>query len=319
VKNKRFLILAFILCAAIIVVIGLLNPSSPARSSEQEGELSSESWDALPSPFEGITQFGVRNVPEHDVILEASMPSVPKELMVYRVLKPDVDEKFASRIADNFGFNGELVPTKSGEPRMAYVFTNDTHILEVELDGSIRLYRKNLPESGELPTEEECITIAENWLRSHGIYSADLKLAGVGISLIRNGKPAAVGVRFMRSIDGIPIRNAIAYVSVTYDGLIQEVMLTIYDAKPYAAFKLKTPDTALKILKAYLDSGGITPEGQPRECIANYILFKRLIVRNVTLEYFLGKEYVQPVYVFQGEADGEEFTGIVDAINRSGS
>jgi len=42
-------------------------------------------------------------------------------------------------------------------------------------------------------------------------------------------------------------------------------------------------------------------------------------MRNITLEYFLGKEYVQPVYVFQGEADGEEFIRIEEAVDRSGS
>ncbi len=238
--------------------------------------------------------------------------------MVYDAIRPVVNEKFTREIAEKFAFTGELIPTESDEERWAYVFTNDTHALEVEvLDGSVRFYRKTLPKTGMLPTEEECIFIAEKWLKEHDLYPSNINRVEVGVRLSYDGKPVVMGVSFQTKIGEYPLYNGGPYVGISYGGSIREVMLTVYEFKPYASFKLKPPIHALKILKAYLDSGGIPPKGQELNCLVSHIAFERLVVHEISLEYYEGKKNIQPVYIVKGEADGENFEGIVDAVDRN--
>lgn len=326
-KKIIFFILLLGIFLAIVVSIYVIQLSITHEKIEiDENERTSlliENWNVFPSPFERITQLGVMNVTEHEVILDTTLPSLPEKIMVYEVIKPIIDEKFAYMIANKLGFNGELVPVKQGEFRWAYSFINGTHILEVELDGSIALYLKELPKIGKLPTEEECISIAEKWLKEHGFYSQNISKVKVKPSLMYDNEVKVIGVSFWIKIGDFTLNNLGPYIGVTYNGLIHEIRLTIYDIesytnfKPYSNFKLKNPIHALKILKAYLDSGGILPEGQPSNCITNYIVFNKLIIKKISLEYYYSEKYIQPVYVFEGEADGEDFIGIVDAIDRS--
>ena len=288
-------------------------------SEEERASLLTEDWSILPSPFEGTAQLGVYNISEHEIILDTSLPIVPEKLMVYDAIKPVLNEEFAHEIAEKFAFTGELIPTESDEERWAYVFTNDTYALEVEWDGSVRFYRKTLPKTGTLPTEEECIYIAEKWLKEHDVYPSNISRGEVGVRLWYNSKPIVMGVRFWTKIGEYPLQNLGTYVGISYGGSIHEIMMTVYEFQPYANLKLKPPNHALKILKAYLDSGGIPPKGQKLNCLVSRIAFKRFIVNKISLEYYCGKNYIQPVYIFRGEANGENFEGIVDAVDRSGS
>jgi len=307
------------------VVIGVLastlqldppTPQTIAVSEEARASLLTEDWTVLSSVFEGSVQLGIYNVSEHEVLLDTTLPAVPGNLMVYEVLKPVFNEAFAREIRDKFGFSGELIPADSDKDRRAYVYTNDTHVLEVEYDRSILFYRKTLSKTGTLPTEEECITIAETWLKEHDLYPSNISRVTVGVRLAYDGKPLVLGVRFWRKVGEYPLESG-PYVTISSGGVIHEVILTVYEFQPYASFKLKTPLHALKILKAYLDVGAILPTGQQSNCRVNYILFERLVVQDISLEYYRGRNYLDPVYIVRGEADGESFKGIVDAVDRS--
>ncbi len=320
-KKAKLLLLLLGISLLIGIFAAILQFNPPYKtikvSEEERASLLTEDWTIFPSAFKGTAQLGVYNVSEHEIILDTTPPSVPENLMVYEVIKPVFNEEFAREMTKKFGFSGELIPAESDEDRWAYVFTNDTHVLEVEWDGSVRFYHKTVPKTGTLPTEEECITIAEKWLKEHDLYPSNISRVKVGARLSYDDKPVVMGVRFQTKIGEYSLENLGPYVSISYGGSIHEVMLTIYEFQPYASFKLKPPIHAMKILKAHLDAGGIPPKGQELNCRVNYVIFERLVVKEISLEYYCGKNYIQPVYIVRGEANGESFKGIVDAVDRN--
>jgi hypothetical protein len=93
--------------------------------------------------------------------------------------------------------------------------------------------------------------------------------------------------------------------------------------KEYGTADLKTPETALNILKAYLTSSSFNPP-EASECHANWRGFQKLSISKVSLKYYTNENtaFLQPVWVFQGDVqvgprdlNPEKFVGTVDAID----
>ena len=115
----------------------------------------------------------------------------------------------------------------------------------------------------------------------HDLYPSNISRVEAGVSLWYDSKPVVMGVRFWTEISEYPLENLGPYVGISYGGSIHEVILTVYEFQPYKSFKLKTPIHALKTLKTHLDAGGIPPKGQELNCRVNYIIFERLVVKEI--------------------------------------
>lgn len=129
----------------------------------------------MPPVFEGIHQASIVNAPPVTVVVGCSIPDFPSEATIYRVIKPKVDDIYAANMAQQLGFDGELIPLNPGETREVYTYINETHRLEIGLDGSILLSKDTdlqLPQS--LPSEQDCIAIAKRWLTAHNMYSENI-------------------------------------------------------------------------------------------------------------------------------------------------
>ena len=316
VKPKSLAIL--ILSAVIIASIFVLSILSPTPT-EKEKSLDI----SLPPVFEGIYQLGIVNASPVTVVVDYSLPEVPIEVTAYRVLKPRVDDVYAANMAQQLGFDGELVTLNPGETREVYTYINETHRLEIRLDGSI-LFAKDtslqLPRS--LPSEQDCITIAKRWLTAHNMYSENVAKVETEPYLMMDGNPIAIGVTFKVVIGGYEAHGLGIFVAVGESGEIVIVSRSLPQFEAYSSVKLKTVDAALGILKHYLTSPS-PPPAENLECIINMRSFTRLTVQKITLQYFNNAGYLQPVYVFEGEAydqytsSVESFVGLVDAVNRT--
>jgi len=278
----------------------------------------------LPPVFEGIMQPGVQGAPPVEVVLDAGLPITPAEMTVYKVINPDVTDKYASDLAQKLGFSGTSVPLSQGDKREVYTYINGTSTLEIHLDGSLAIYYTgNLDIPQDLPSPQESITIAQDWLFSHNLLDPN-SVTAVKVAPYRtiDGKALATGVEFTIDLDGYDNMSGLgAYVVVADGGKVIEARINTPTIEKYIDVTLKTPDKALEILKGYLSSPDAVPP-EAEECVINMRSFSRLIVKNISIQYRIGGGYLQPVYVFEGEAYDQydpaikAFVGMGDAVSR---
>jgi len=311
VKPKSLAILISAVVIASILAFSILSPTPTEKER------------SLPPVFKGIYQLGIVNASPVTVVVDCLLPEVPTEVTIYRVLEPKVDDVYAANMAQQLGFEGEPVPLNPGETREIYTYINETHRLEIRLDGSILLAKDTdlqLPRS--LPSEQDCIAIAERWLTAHELYSENVVEMETKPYLMVDGNPLTIGVTFKVAIGGYEAHGLGILVAVGESGEIVTVSMSLPQSEAYRSVKLKTVDAALGILKYYLTTPS-PPPPENLECIINMRAFTRLTVQNITLQYFNNAGYLQPVYVFEGEAydqyspNVESFVGMVDAVDRT--
>lgn len=314
VKPKSLTILLSAVIITSIFALSILSPTPTGKENSLDI--------SLPPVFEGIYQLGIVNASPVTVVVDCSLPEVPTEVTVHRVLKPKVDDVYAANMAQQLGFRGKLVPLNPGGTREVYTYINETHTLEIRLDGSI-LFAKdtNLQLPRSLPSEQDCIAIAKRWLTAHNMYSENIVKVETEPCLMVDGNPLTIGVTFKVAIGGYEAHGLGIFVAVGESGEIVTVSRSLPQSEAYSSVKLKTVDVALGILKHYLTSPS-PPPAENLECITNMRAFAQLTVQKITLQYFNNAGYLQPVYVFEGEAydqyspNVEPFTGLVDAVNR---
>lgn len=312
-KPKSLAIL--ILSAVVVASILALSMLSSIQTEKEKPP--------LPPVFEGIGPLGIVNASPVTVVVGCSLPEFPTEVTIYRVLRPKVDDVYAANMAQQLGFEGEPVPLNPGGTREVYAYMNETHMLEIGLDGSILLAKDtNLQLPRSLPSEQDCIAIAERWLTAHELYSENVVEVETKPYLTVDGNPLTIGVIFKVAIGGYEEHGLGILVAVGESGEIVTISRSLPQSEAYGSVKIKTVDAALGILKYYLTSPLPAPPDN-LECIINMRSFTQLTVQNITLQYFNNAGYLQPIYVFEGEAydqyspNIESFVGLVDAVNRT--
>jgi hypothetical protein len=275
----------------------------------------------LPYVFEGIFQLGVVNAPPVEVSLSINMPVFTDELMVYKVIRPIVNDSYAAQIAQRFGFSGEPLPSV-GE-RMVYTFLSGDDTLEIGLDGNIAFHKAHASTSvSAIPSPDACIDIARDWLVSMALYPDDVVEIETAPYLEADGQVLATGVMLTLGIEDYALSGVGAYVAVGEGGAIIKATINALNVEPDSMTKLKSAETALNLLKAFLASPNANPP-EAKEVLTNWRAFDYLGITNVTLQYhYIQGDYILPKYVFEGEASYksrsniERFKGQVDAILR---
>ena len=263
----------------------------------------------------------MRNPPPATIEVTTDTPTVPDKIMVYKILYPTVDDEFAANLSKKLDFEDNLIPVKSGETRLVYTYVNSTHYLEISLEGNMLLaWSKGIPPPTSLLSEEQSISLAEGWLKSHGLLIKDDSYrTGVGKYYQVDSVTYAYSVKFTLNINDYETCNEGFVVVVGDGGHIFRMQSYRHNLEPYGEFKLKSPGQALSLLEDYIENG----ESESKEIMVNTRLFGQLTITEVKLQYLSGKGYLQPVYVFKGvarltpEATPEGFEGSVDALDRS--
>jgi hypothetical protein len=268
--------------------------------------------------------------PDADIQLDAVFADFPEQMVVYQVKQ--VDDARAQYIAGLFGLENDPVPLIGAERRV-YSYADDEQVLEINFDGRLRLYQRqstaNLPVS--LPGDEECIDIAEEYLRSKGLFPDNVVRIVVGVSqtittVVAGSEPGAeipmrMSVRFYATNN--VYETDVTRVTIGDKGRVLELSCNNLELDKYGVVRLKTPEAAYDMLTAYLKDGTFPPPPN-HEIIVNWRGEKLTIIRSLTIEYATPAStfFYQPVYVFEGDvylagqADPEHFIGRVDAIQR---
>jgi hypothetical protein len=346
-NNKKLKILITSISLLVLLGSGLLTSCNKSLNQETAEtsppvledvkQSSQETAGTLPYIFEGVAQPGVENAPPVEVVLETELPVVPEKLPIYQV--QTVDDEYITALANRLGFSYKpSQPTDSNMPH-TYVQGSDykshtklpdgTQWIEIYNNGSIRLFTqmsiKNAPKS--LPSFDEAVKIARDWLFSYDLYPVNVtdvkKGGGLVVTNIENGTNTSYSlvIQFKTKLGDYDQYAPTASVEVGENGKIISAYINATQLKEYGFANIKTPESALSLLKARMASPLANPP-ESRESLINLRSFERLSVTQVTLEYANGGGYLQPIYVFKGNAysDGipnqDIFVGKVDAIAR---
>jgi hypothetical protein len=328
--------------------------NSPAVDKFLQGD-SNSSPGGYPYVFNGITQAGTYGAPPVDITVntlfyvttasvdsneyaQASPPRnpAPATIAIYKIIRPVVNDSYASALAKQLGFNGEPLPVlQAGEKRDVYTYVNGDQILELFLNGYINLYNnKNFTEKPHyLPSDEECIAIATKWVKEHGLYPDNLvsittsPVGGVKeidstTGLITNSYITGTEVTFNVAINGMTIYGGGVSVVIGDNGTLLRMQTNKFTFEQAFEVPLKDVNRAIEILTDRLTNPN-TPNPNNLECIVNHRALSSLVITGIELNYAYGayNDYILPIYVFTGDGYDKQdsdtiyqFIGQVDAV-----
>ena len=284
-----------------------------------------------PYVFQGVGQSGIYGASPVAITLGVAFPDFPSTCLAYRnTVSPNIDSAFASALARQLGFPGDVLPS-SGE-RTVYSYVYDDLVLEIGIKGSIFIWNDNnyVGAQGTIPTNQECIGIASAWLRSHGLYPdsvANITTSRVEMEI--TDFPAGTKTTYLLGIEvafsvahGGTIEDSAISVVIGGDGALVRLSANAYLITLKQAFDvpLKSVAQAFDILEERLTSPNPPNMMVTLECLINYRSLTSLTITSIELQYqnTVSNEYLLPIYVFSGEGyEGNlaySFIGKVDAV-----
>ena len=272
-----------------------------------------------------------------ELIIDTDLPDIPNELPVYRIIRPEVNEDYAANMAKklDFGEDPEEMSNRTF-PNNGFRFREDGKTLEIYQDGSISVYYVLDPDRpSSLPSDEECIEIAREWLEDHGLYpknvisisaSPIILFVSQGIDVLYE-YTQNISVSFTIGIDGYKAQGMGAYIAIGENGEIMEAYINAPEVEIYTTVALQQPETMLTTFENYLDNLELFYADAPL-CLLDRIN-PIMSITDISLKYFcmLSEDsnaiaLAQPILVLEGRAyredvsDSSKFTGRVDTVIR---
>ena len=288
---------------------------------------------SYPYVFEGIEQLGTYGAPPVDITLDTAFPDYASQIVVYKIIRPVVDDRYASNIAKQLGFSSK--PEPSNGEREIYSYVNGDQILELGLHGSISLWSLNYWEKPVyLPSDEECIAIATKWLKERDLYPENVvsivassggrvESRDIDTEIITDAHQAGTKIDFLVAIDGTTIDCGGVRIVIGDNGTVLRMDAHKYTLKRVYDLPLKDVSKAFGILKDTLARPGPHP-AEYLECVVSYRSISSLVINGIELQYayFSSRDYLLPIYVFTGDGCNEladkaycyQFVGSVDAV-----
>jgi hypothetical protein len=330
--KKPLLILTCMVLTVSMLVSGCTDTGNDTTSSTTTGTTTGSTTNSTPLPwvFEGIVVHSSPSTPV-EIILNTEMPSYPATLPVYTVITPVVNSAYAWRVAQTLGFDEGDALFSSGEVRKVYTYQDNNAILEIEDDGYINFhsdYDSSKPLN--LPTDEECIAIATDWLISCNMYPENIASTNVSNFIeieeyntdTKESTKYTVAKSVVFYIGLNDYGNSFSvYVVIGDNGKIIKAEADFINYDEYTTVSIITPEQAIDIIESYLE--GTLEKTASLRCLTNYSNFHRLTINKISIQYSKGAgNYAQPIYLIEGIAsyegwDGiDEFRGRVDAVIR---
>jgi hypothetical protein len=253
-----------------------------------------------------------------EFILDKSLPDVPQTIISYKIVQPIVTLESVSTLGARFGFTGNVGPI---DPSMIGMSNPEKQeIFQVlTTSGTIEYTCLNDldPLSPTLPSNEEAVKIATEFLQLKGLWHSDLVADEAVVGGTADGVTTHLLVRFARYIDEYPITgpgNKFA-VRIGDKGKVVGFLLRYDELEKDKEVQIIAPSAAFEKLNA--GDGVFT---LPIDC-------STVRITDVSIGYYLEsisdkQENLTPYYIFKGECrdakDGfiEEFTGWVDAVSK---
>jgi hypothetical protein len=251
--------------------------------------------------------------------VETELPDAPQELVAYRIIRPEVDVDYATRLASSLGFDGEPGERyDSVYPLNGFSFRNGEHVLSIFEDGSIRVrYVLEPARPASLPSDEECVAIARKWLEDHGLYPDNIMGTSVSPNVecimytqekIEIEYTQNMNVTFSMGLDGYELLGMGAYVAIGENGEVLEVYVNAPEFEQYTTVGVRRPQAALDTFNHYLQHPELFYSDAPK-CLVDTVGSDRseMRVTGISIKYFcmLTEEnaapaFAQPIYILDG-------------------
>jgi hypothetical protein len=288
--------LAFSTAAPVLAQDG----STPVPGSETTSEISSETTSQLPAAdLPTMNQQGF--VFELESIFNGAFSELPEEAPVYTMRFPEVDAEQAKTMAGNLGIEGE-------------VETEDNSTFEVEdesgslfiVPGMMQFISFEEIPQGELPTDEQAIAFAREWLRQVNLLPADV---GEGEVVTGIEDPPRIIVSF-QPITPSPLLSASPNITVTLgpEGAVLESSYRWADISQSDVYQLRGTSAAwteVESKRSYLETLLPSDQYQLGATITGVATYDQVSLAYTSSGVPGEQQYLQPVYVFSGQVTPE--------------
>jgi hypothetical protein len=280
-------LLVAIAMAASIAPATLAQESTPGSDTEITTQLPSAD---LPS----MNQQGF--LYELDSTWDGSFDQVPTEAPVYRMDIPSYDADSFGEFAGRLGIEGEVQDQGSG----SFEVIGDGGSLYTAPGFSQYISSEEIPE-GDLPSDEQAIAYAREWLRQTGTLPADI---GEGMVVARVEDPARVILSFQPAR---PENLISAYPNITItlgpNAIILEASFRWYNltvADTYALSPVEGAWAEVSERRSFLQSDIPVDVAEPGSTVRGRATYTSVVVGYTTSGVIGETQYLQPVYVFTG-------------------
>ncbi len=245
-----------------------------------------------------------------------SLPEFPKQIMVYKVIKPSISEQQVADKAKLLGISG---PIKESSIDFAVKSDNGEYIVDKNT-GSFTYITKEFENQASplknVLSDEQYIKIATDFLNEKGLLHENAVFADVNRDNIYTGGDGTTGpymieVRFRsKNINGLEFAGVGPKIIVQFgeNGRITGAFSVWREVEPYKEYPIITADEAIdkvKQGKAAIYGSDLNDSGTVNEISLSY--------ENEPLGY--EQEFVVPHYKLRGvTSSGKKFLAITRAI-----
>jgi hypothetical protein len=273
--------------------------------------------------------------PSNNIVENAYQSRLLSPIAIYKIIRPVVDDRYASALTKQLGFTGNPLPVlPADEKRAAYTYVNGNQTLEIRLDGSISISTQySLERPSHLPSDQDCVAIATKWLREHDLYpdnvisiatspAGGMKAIDNTSGLIMDSYIIGTEVTFSTAINGIVVNSGGISMVIGDNGTLLRMQANRFTIGQASEVPLKDINKALEILTHTLTSPN-TPSPDHLECIVNFRALSSLVITGVEINYAYSanNDYLLPIYTFTGTGyntstpdEVYQFVGMVDAV-----
>jgi hypothetical protein len=283
---------AMIALSAVVAPIAAQDTTTPSADTELVTETASQLPAAdLPTMNEQGHAFEVSST------FNGSFADVPVEAPVYSMQAKTYTAEEVQDIASRLGLEGEIQD-----------LGNDTYSVEGETGslyatpGRLQFISSESEPEGELPSDEQAIASAREWLRVRNLLPANV---GEGTILARVENPGRLIVGF-QPVSPAPLISASPNVTATVgaDGFVLEATYAWAELVAGETYQLRGAESAwaeVESRRAWIDATLPTDQFAPNTVIGGSVEYTQISIAYTTSGVPGQQQYLQPVYVFSGE------------------
>lgn len=289
----------FIACSLVflILIAGCISPVPSSNSA---------------TAADGIRSTRLLNATNGSYSVNASIPVIPEDIMIYSVERPGYSKEWVSSLAKQLGMNGEI---REEEDSFSAGEQDENAHLAVGKDiRHINFWEKQGEYSSGNLTEAEAILsvkkfLAESDLLSDAMepeiaYNTAISVSGPPGPITRTSQEMVLV--FSRRINGLRSWQSTAMITVDSQGNITSMFIVWPDYRPVKTVPSKSPERAFEEFQAKkleFSESGI------------YINPERVVVDTVFLGYAtIEEKTLKPVYYFYGYGIQGNVTSRFDTV-----
>lgn len=274
--------------------------STPVSETETTSETSSETTTQLPAAdLPTMNQQGL--VFELESTYDGAFTELPEEAPVYVMRFPDIDIERAKSMAENLGIEREVETDGNG------TFQSEGEMGSLYItQGMMQFISSQEVPEGELPSDEQAVAFAREWLRQVDLLPADV---GEGKIVTRIDNPPRIIVSF-QPIAPAPLLSASPNITVTLgpDGAVLESSYRWADVSQSDLYQLRGTQAAwaeVESKRSYLETLLPSDQFEPGTTITGTALYEQVSIAYTSSGIPGEQQYLQPVYVFTGQVTPE--------------